>query len=71
MLQIPTSALFRQEDQWQVFVVDDGVATIRPVSIGRRSGLRTEVISGLEVGEQVITHPGDRIDAGARVTTTW
>mgnify|MGYP000447371180 FL=1 len=71
VLQIPTSALFRQGDQWQVFVVNQGVAMIRPVSIGRRSGLSTEIVSGLEAGEQVITHPGDRIREGTQVTTSW
>jgi len=41
------------------------------VSIGRRSGLSTEIVSGLEAGEQVITHPGDRIREGTQVTTSW
>ncbi|HEY7906327.1 MAG TPA: efflux RND transporter periplasmic adaptor subunit [Wenzhouxiangella sp.] len=68
VLQLPTSALFRRNDQWGVFVVEQGHAIQRPVEIGRRSGLRTEVIDGLVVGEQVIIHPNDRLSDGARVS---
>lgn len=69
VLQIPTSALFRREDEWAVFVVRDGRAVMRPVGIGRRSGLWTQVISGIESGEKVVTHPGARIEDGVRVRT--
>lgn len=69
VLQLPTSALFRQNDQWQVFVVEQGRAIQRQVDIGRRSGLRTEVIDGVVVGEQVIIHPNDRLSDGVRVST--
>ncbi|MCC5810423.1 MAG: efflux RND transporter periplasmic adaptor subunit [Ectothiorhodospiraceae bacterium] len=67
VIQVPTSALFREDDHWNVFVLSDGRATLRPVEIGRRSGLRTQIRNGLEPGEQVITHPGDRIQEGTRV----
>ncbi len=69
VVQLPTSALFRQNDQWQVFVVEQGRAIQRQIDIGRRSGLRTEVIDGLVVGEQVIIHPNDRLSDGVRVST--
>lgn len=69
VLQLPTSALFRQNDQWQVFVVEQGRAIQRQIDIGRRSGLRTEVIDGVVVGEQVIIHPNDRLSDGVRVST--
>lgn len=67
VLQIPTSALFREADQWQVFVVESGRARLRSVTPGRRSGLRTQIVDGLEAGEQVITHPSDRLGDGTRV----
>ncbi len=40
---------------------------VRRVEPGRRSGLRTQVVQGLEPGEKVITHPGDRVSDGVRV----
>ncbi|SEK61490.1 efflux RND transporter periplasmic adaptor subunit [Ectothiorhodospira marina] len=67
VVHIPTSALFRDQDRWAVFVVEDGRAHLRPVETGRRSGLRTQIESGLTPGEQVITHPGERVNDGVRV----
>lgn len=67
VVQIPTSALFREDDAWQVFVVENGQARQQSIEIGRRSGLRTQITAGLEPGEQVITHPGDHLSDGSRV----
>ncbi|MDQ2070096.1 efflux RND transporter periplasmic adaptor subunit [Natronospira bacteriovora] len=67
VIHIPTSALFRQADQWHVFVVHNGRAQLRAVETGRRSGLRTQITDGLDGGETLITHPGDRIEDGRRV----
>jgi HlyD family secretion protein len=67
VLQIPTSALFRHEGRWAVFVVSNGRAELRTVSTGRRSGLWTQATGGLDAGETLITHPSDRIEDGSRV----
>ncbi len=67
VLQIPASALFRYGKDWAVFAVENGRAKIRPVSIGQRAGLVVQVLSGIKAGEQVITHPEDKIKDGGRV----
>ena len=67
VIHIPTSALFRHQDRWAVFVVEDERARLREVSSARRSGLWTQITEGLAAGELVITHPGDHIDDGSRV----
>lgn len=67
IVQVPTSALFRNNDGWALFVVEQGRARLRSVSPGRRSGLRTQVIDGVQPGMRVINHPGDRIQDGMRV----
>ena len=67
VLQVPTSALFRTDDGWAVFVITNGRAERRTVEIGERSGLRAEVRSGLDEGDTVIAHPGNEVDDGARV----
>jgi len=67
ILQIPASALFRYGKDWAVFAVENGHAKIRPVTIGQRAGLVVQVLSGIKVGEQVITHPEDKIKDGGRV----
>lgn len=67
ILQLPTGALFREAGQWTVFVVEEGRAVSRRVELGRRSGLATQVVAGLEQGERVILHPGERVANGVRV----
>ena len=67
VLQVPTSALFRRDERWGSFVVENGRAVYRQIDIGRRSGLQTEVIAGLTAGEQVILYPGQDIRDGSRV----
>jgi HlyD family secretion protein len=67
VLQIPSSALFRNGDQWLVFAVENSVARRRPVEIGHRSGLAAEILSGLREGEQVITHPDETVNDGKEV----
>jgi HlyD family secretion protein len=64
---IPAGALFRRNDQWNVFVVKDGRAQIREVQITRRSGRLAAIASGLEGGEFVIVYPSDRVASGVRV----
>lgn len=66
-LTVPASALFRRDDGWAVFIVEDGRARLRRVEKGPGSGLLTSVRKGLEAGETVIVHPGDEVEDGARV----
>jgi HlyD family secretion protein len=67
VLQVPTAALFRHQDGWAVFVVDDSRATLRPVTVGREAGLATQILEGLQEGEVIIVHPGNELEDGARV----
>lgn len=66
-LRVPAGALFQRGDQWQCFVLADGRARLRPVRVGHTNGLATEILSGLEVGDQVVLYPGDKVTDGAHV----
>ena len=66
---VPTSALFRSEGAWAVFIVTEGHARLRKVDLGPRSGLAAVVERGLEPGTQVIVYPGDTVRDGVRVKT--
>ena len=68
-LLLPAGAFFRKGDSWNVFVVVDGRAEGRAVSLLWRSGRLAAVSSGLAVGERVIVYPSDRIASGARVAS--
>lgn len=67
VLKVPTSALFRHEGGWAVFVVRNGRAVRRAVELGRRNGLEAEITDGLKEGATVIVHPGDAVREGAAV----
>jgi HlyD family secretion protein len=68
VLQVPQSALFRHDGGWAVFAVRDGRAQRHPVTVGRRSGLRVQITEGVTAGTRVITHPGETLTDGMRVT---
>jgi HlyD family secretion protein len=67
---IPAGALFRRGDSWNVFVVEDGRAQVRGVTLVRRSGRIAAISEGLVVGDRVIVYPSDRVSAGTRVEVT-
>ena len=67
VLKAPVSALFRDHEDWAVFVAANGVATLRRISIGHTNSLEAEVLDGLEEGERVVLHPSDRVEDGAPV----
>jgi HlyD family secretion protein len=65
--KVPAGALFRRGEDWMVYAVEDGRVRARRVEVGRSNGLETEIRAGLSEGEEVILHPGDKIQEGARV----
>jgi HlyD family secretion protein len=66
-VQVPLSALWRSGEDWAVFVVEDGAAVRREVEIGRRNAREAQVLSGLEPGEVVVTHPSDEVTSGTAI----
>lgn len=68
VVQVPSSAVFRRAPGWAAYVVRDGRATLREVTVGKHGGREVQITGGLEKGERVIVHPGDRVAEGTRVT---
>jgi HlyD family secretion protein len=66
-LKAPSSALFRRGNRWAVFVVEAGRARRKEVEMGHRTPSETEVLAGLDEGDDVILHPTNDIDEGTRV----
>ena len=66
-LKVPAGAIFRRGEQWNAYVVVDGRARLRPVKVGRSSGVEVEVLEGLKEGDEVILYPGDRVKEGLRL----
>jgi HlyD family secretion protein len=67
VLQVPNSALFRYQEKWALFSVENGVARRRIIEPGQRSGLVAQIVSGVSEGERVVTHPDASIEDGTSV----
>ena len=67
VLEVPSSAVFRDHERWAVYMEDAGRARLRPVSIGHRGHLDVEITDGLAEGTAVVLRPGDQIHDGVRI----
>lgn len=67
VVRVPIGALFREGEDWAVFVAANGRAVLRRVTLGQRNSEFAEVRDGLAANERVVVHPSDRIVDGARV----
>lgn len=67
VLRLPASALFREGEEWAVYVIDEGRARLQRLEIARQNGLFAQVSGGLEEGATVIVHPSDAVEEGTRV----
>ena len=70
VLTVPVPALFRDGEQWGVYVVDAGLARLRRVEIGHLGDDAAEVTNGLTNGERVVVYPGDEVRDGMRVASS-
>lgn len=66
VLTVPAGALVRDGEAWSVFVVDEGRAQKRAVTVRARGAERAEV-EGLAEGAVVVVHPPEALSDGARV----
>ncbi|HXN06962.1 MAG TPA: HlyD family efflux transporter periplasmic adaptor subunit [Nitrospiria bacterium] len=64
---LPASSLFKEADQWSVYLFSNGRIKKRSVVISHRSGLEAMVEKGIEPGEKVVIYPGDAVKDGIRV----
>lgn len=64
---VPVSALFRRDDQWHLFTVENGRAQLKQVTPGRRSGIYTQLVEGPAAGTEVVNHPPASLQHGDRV----
>lgn len=67
VLQVPSSAVFRYQDGWAVFTIENNSAKRQIIETGQRNGLTVQVLSGLEAGQKIINHPSEAVDDGVNV----
>ncbi len=56
---VPTNAIVSFAGIEKVIVVHNGKALEKPVTTGRRNGEWTEIVAGVNVGDQVVVDPGN------------
>ena len=67
-LIVPRTALFRSENgDWQVFVIEDGLARQTTVKVGLINDTQAEIIEGLSLNDSVILAPPKTLASGDRV----
>jgi membrane fusion protein (multidrug efflux system) len=66
-LVVPESALVPERGSVFVFVVQDGIATRRQVTVGRREPGRVELVSGVVEGDRVVVQGTQKIRDGSPV----
>jgi HlyD family secretion protein len=67
VVKVPVGALFRRGDDWAVFVVENDVALLRMVEVGRRNDTEAQIVSGVPQGQLIVLHPPDTLEDGTRV----
>jgi RND family efflux transporter MFP subunit len=66
---VPSAALQVGQAGSFVFVVKDGIAKVRPVTVARTVGTEAVIAEGLQVGERVVTEGQLLLSDGVRVAT--
>jgi RND family efflux transporter MFP subunit len=67
-LLVPAHAIQRHGQVSSVYVVQDGVATLRVIRVGTSLSEGVEVVAGLDAGESIVVSPLTRLVDGAEVT---
>lgn len=67
-LRVPVAAIFRQQDQWQVFAIRDGRARLQAFEPGVHGEDFVTVTGGLGAGDQVVLYPGSLLQDGRPVS---
>ena len=65
---VPLAAISRNGGQPRVWVLQGSQVQPRPVGLGNEVGQSIQVVSGLEVGERVVTSDSSELSAGLQVT---
>ncbi len=69
MIAIPSEAIFLRERLPYVYTVKDDKVSLTSVELGIRDKHRVEIISGLEVGQEVVIKGQSRLYPGILVKT--
>jgi HlyD family secretion protein len=66
-LLVPSGALFREGDAWVLYRVRGGRAQRCQVEVGLSNPRETEILSGVEAGDEIILYPSEKVRDTVRV----
>jgi HlyD family secretion protein len=66
-LRVPLGALFRRGEQWALYKVVEGRATLTEVSVAQSDDRYRAVTSGVAEGDTIIVFPGNAVKDGVKV----
>ncbi len=66
-LAAPLTALFRDGENWAVFMQRDGRAVKRQVDVGKNDGVYAQILNGLQSGDEVVVNPSEHVRDGVRI----
>jgi HlyD family secretion protein len=66
-LAIPSAALLTNGNTTSVWLVRNGVAQSRQITLGAQGDTTVQVLSGLSAGDQIVTAGADKVTAGEHV----
>jgi HlyD family secretion protein len=70
VVKVPRGPFLENGSGRQAYVIDDHIATLRPIRVGALSLTEVEILSGLDVGDQIIISDTSRFDGAERVLLT-
>jgi HlyD family secretion protein len=66
-VRAPAGALFRQGDDWAVYVIEGDRARLVKLKVGHINSHDAQCLEGLAPGTKVILHPSDRVRDGVKI----
>jgi HlyD family secretion protein len=66
-LKIQASSLFRKDEGWSIFVVDNGKVRQQDVKIWQRNSDEAEIIEGITAGSEIVIDPTNDLTDGTFV----
>lgn len=69
-ITLPEESILTQGESFSVFVVEKGIAKLRPVKLGIRLPGNVEIVEGLKEGEEVIVSGLQKVSDGSKVIAT-
>ena len=68
VLRAPLTALFRDGEEWAIFVEESGKAAKRRIEIGHTTPKYAEIVNGLVENELIVVYPAGNIHDGTKIS---